>query len=575
MHLPERSRDCSADQTLVEHARSNLRDWLTFADRESAPYDPLAGTYITTNRIWDVDNGSSSLPDWIREGWSIRSCLIPLDRLEDAASTCWEDHAFIDVGWTEENAFDFGESAVIQGIEVKPWCLTWRHPVTDEFQVELRPDFLRYHAALPNESGELTHPTENITIAKLCVETHDFFDPQVRVEVHESYLRDFLAARKLGLLIRVVADRYANAPTEADLGIPTTERAASGRSTWMQTTTRFAGDLGYDGVLGRGTLWRSIVVSPADRPLTDRTPWPYFYARPDPATAPTFIVNSQGDRAHLNTAECPRYLWFRPDVLQKYLSAAGHRVRFHMRTWGKARSPGATHTLDVGINADGLVNAFAQDLANQRPVEQSYWSSFSIDPTGEVCGEMYRTNDLNDPPDSMSLFEEVSQALGRVIAGAEKRYGSGFHSGAGPTEEEIDRLTVGPIARRWDEVNDLCKLLHGWVVDRMSKTDIRSAIDGRFEIEGDWGQIKLLESLLRAEGIDAEQAKAVTAPLKGVNKLRVASAHRTNADMHTAFSLIGNDDVPPTPRDGWFDCVDSVAGALNRIADQIEGLHDG
>lgn len=564
-----RQRITNADEALICRARGDVRAWLRFQDRDRAPYFPSVETTVTTNRTWDVDNGESSSPDWTHEGWSIRSELVPLDQLDKAGTIRWEDHRLIEIGWQAENEYDFGETAHACGVTLLPWCHWWRHPVSGKPLLYLREDFQRYHALVEAADGEFRHPTDDIVVAKLVIETHPFFEPVAHVEVHESYLRDFLAARRWGMLIRIVADRFANATSVAALGVIDTVLESVAQGTWIQTTTRRADDLGFAGFLGRGTLWRNIVIRPFDRPRTDRTPWPYFYARPDPTNAPQYIVNTAGDRKLLNAAECPPYLYFRPEVLQKYLHVPGYRVRFHMRTWGRAHTPGAVHSIDVGINSQGLVNAFAKDLADQRPSEQEYWASFSITPSGDVCKEMFRTNMLCDPPDSISLFEQVSREVKRLIERTREQYGEPFHSCVDPTDKEIDRLTVGPLTRQWSEVCDLAKILYGWTIDRMSVRNIRRAIGGRIPTEDNWGQIKLLESLLVASGMSEEQAKTAIAPLKGLNILRVAAAHLGTADLTKAFGLLGIGAAPACPRDGWTRCVESVASAIGAVADGI------
>jgi len=568
---PTLEREVKADGEFVQRVRRNLAAWLQFDDRDNPPYHPSTDGMIITNRTWEFDNGESRLPDWIREGWSIRSELVPVDQLADAGAVRWEDHAHIDVGWSAQDEFDFGESVESLGVTLLPWIVWWRHPVSDEPLLRLRDDFACYHALIKNSAGLFRHPLDDLVVARLDIQTHPFFEPVPLVEVHESYLRDFLAARQFGLLIRVVADRFGNARTARELGIADMDVTPIAEGTWIQTNTRSAAELGFEGVMGRGTLWRSITIPPYDRPRTDRTPWPYFYERPAPGSTPQFLVNPAGDRAALNSAGCPAYLHFRPEVLQKYLHAPGYRVRFHMRTWGRAHAPGNAHSIDVGINSQGLVNAFAKDLADQRPEEQAYWASFSVTPAGEVCEEMFRTNMMCDPPESSSAFEQLSDALTRLNDAARPRLGASFHSGADPSENEIDRITVGPLTREWRELLELAKTLLGWLVEQMSIQNLRRAIADRAPVDNAWKQIKLIEALLLAEGVSADEASDAIAPLTGVNILRIAAAHPAEADLTKAFSLMGLDHVPDTSRQGWLRCADSVTSALGAIAGHLIG----
>jgi hypothetical protein len=82
-------------------------------------------------------------------------------------------------------------------------------------------------------------------------------------------------------------------------------------------------------------------------------------------------------------------------------------------------------------------------------------------------------------------------------------------------------------------------------------------------------QIKLLEACLVQDGLDVAQARAITAPLVGLNDLRVTAAHIGGPELEPVFNLMGATTMPPTPRHAWSLCVDSVSDSLNTIADTL------
>ncbi|MGD2110881.1 MAG: hypothetical protein PVI86_15995 [Phycisphaerae bacterium] len=183
---------------------------------------------------------------------------------------------------------------------------------------------------------------------------------------------------------------------------------------------------------------------------------------------------------------------------------------------------------------------------------------------------MSQTLTACDPPDSLGVIELVSETLDVLRLASESAFGRASHSGQSISEKELDRLSVGPLTGRVPELCPLAQLLFAWVVDRMQKGAIRSAIGTRVAIDGDWGQIRLLQALLEAEGVSEDDARQTTASLHGLNKLRVAAAHSLVADIRTAFELFGQTEVPSSTRAAWDICVDAVVASIKSISDILK-----
>ena len=106
------------------------------------------------------------------------------------------------------------------------------------------------------------------------------------------------------------------------------------------------------------------------------------------------------------------------------------------------------------------------------------------------------------------------------------------------------------------EVLELAKLLYKWFVEDMKISALRAAL-GDIEYDINWKQIVLLQELLKLMS-DETDAKRLTDPLRGLNKLRIANAHILNTDLDRAFSLLGSSKVPEIPRYAWNFCVDAI-----------------
>ncbi|MBN4005538.1 hypothetical protein [Nostoc sp. LPT] len=73
-----------------------------------------------------------------------------------------------------------------------------------------------------------------------------------------------------------------------------------------------------------------------------------------------------------------------------------------------------------------------------------------------------------------------------------------------------------------------------------------------------------------AKGLDNDQARLMTDPLVGLNKLRIGSAHIGNPALESTFKMMGASAIPQTPRESWNLCVDSVTVCLNSIAGALQ-----
>lgn len=555
----------------------SLHDWFLYADRNTEPQNPIAGTMITVEQFWKKESGDFGAEDWRREEWSIHSALVPLENLEAAASVVPSIYYLTcESGWDEQDQFSFGDHAEHGEILAKPLVHSTKHPVSGDLFVDLTRDFAMYHALERRGYSEYYHPVENILVAKIEVD-RDRFDPTATVLIHRDHLRDFLAAKRVGLVMSVVADRFANAPTRNDLQLEMVENTKIDEFTWLTTSFHNPEMTGHNQFRGRAILNRNLIVRPYDRPRFDRSPWPYFGEHSTEESAPSFIVNNEGERRSLPTngylPEYMRrgigkygYLYFRPEVLHKYLNTPGYRVFFHMRNWGSASLPGDRGDVDVGINSQGLVNAFAPQIAQLNISEQAYWASFSSLPSGEICEEMFQTRMQQRPPHSPGLTELIENARLNVDSVFQSVFSVPLFSATSPSKQDLRKVSVGPVSAD-EELLELAKILVGWAIEameikslRVALTKVGGAVDNKLR------QIKLLERILVAKGLDEPQARLITRPLVGLYELRIGSAHIGTVKFEQAFQLIGTSQMPSRPRARWEVCVDAVERSLRSIA---------
>ncbi|MFP5272880.1 hypothetical protein [Coleofasciculus sp.] len=352
-----------------------LRDWFKYSDREKPPYNPTAGTSITVESFWRDESSKFEDPDWRREEWLIHSALVPVEQLKMAATKITSPYRLtFEVGWNSDDQFSFGDYSQYRDIKLYALARLVKHPVSQDFSVELSHKFITYHALHKRNQSQHYHPIDNILVAETNLDSHKTYDPTARVIIHRDYLRDFLSALGMGLLISVTADRFANAATEEELEIEPSENKQIDELTWISTNIHTPDFTKHSSFRGRSILRRNFIIEPYDRPNFERSPWYFFGEEPiQESELPSFIVNDEGKRQALqkntylvnSSSEIGwlGYLYFRPEVLQKYLQVPGYSVFFHMRNWGVASLPGDRGPIDVGINSQELVNFCSRQKA--------------------------------------------------------------------------------------------------------------------------------------------------------------------------------------------------------------------
>ena len=381
-------------------------------------------------------------------------------------------------------------------------------------------------------------------------------------------------------------DRFANADLEKQLGIHDNAEDELGlrvlRSTNIQTPA-FTGNGFYR---GRSILRSTFLIQPHDNPRISRSPWHFFGNRSDDQEErPAFIINDEGARSPLPSDTILAtyselgighfgYLWFRPEVLRRYLASPDYSVLFHMRNWGIASLPGGRGDIDVGINSVGMVTAFGPDIAGLPLADQSYWASFSSLPSGEVCNDLFETRMQCNPTVSPGVYELINEGILSLQKSAKLRFEVDLFNGIEPSHREIALLSVGPIDNHFNEVTNLSKILYGWLFETMSIPALRSICSQlEYTVASSLRQIKILERILILLGLSEEDSRAVTAPFVGLNDLRIGDAHIGNIEVDSCMNLMGATSPMGSPREAWALCVDSVAMSICKIDDVINGTN--
>ncbi|HUX20688.1 MAG TPA: hypothetical protein VMW69_05565 [Spirochaetia bacterium] len=546
---------------------TKLRDFLTFQDRDK--YMPFSGDFVVARAFKSFSHSEPDEPDWVHEEWAVRSVLIGLDDRASARDSFDCAGIRISPWWMNKNEFDFGLKSEISGIMAESFYVEREHPLNKKLLVELRQDFIIYHgldrSEPDDETIEYRHVLDDIPVARIELRDSLPYSPTPLITVHTDYLRDYLASRHSALVVCQVSDRVANSASLEDFGIRETDRHIEGQGVWLQNVVS-CGDEHHPVCRARVTLWRNIIIEPYDAPKPHRGPWSYGFEGAE--SSAKFVIDAEGNTAVLDDIK-QLYLFFRRDVLSRFLTTPGYSVWFHMRHWGAAGHPG-DKSVDVGINEEGYVTAFAPDLRKLAPRDQTYWSSYTIRPIGGVCEELWQTRMQLDPPDAPGVCELIENAMTALDGAFRDRYGSALYKAERPANRELATLTVGPLHDRYEDLFPLAKTLYQLTIETMTIDSLRKPLKAagiQYDTDKD-RQLNLLdllgEKLLK---ISANEVALLTRPLRGLNKLRQSDAHLGRADFEKAFAKLGSPQVPQSPITAWNVLIDAVAGALQRMTD--------
>ena len=276
-----------------------LTKWLAYADIGPDLTQFVGGDYIVTNVFNCRSIGKPTTPVWEMEEWAVASVFVPVQQLEEARRVLTFHDLEIKPHWIDCRQFDFAVSAQVGDISIKPWTFVRKHPATGTHLVEIQRDFVIYHALDKRGSGdkyELVHPLDNLEVVRVRFETHDFYSPTLRLEVHRYYLQDFLAAAGLGMVVASVADRFRNTTasetvTHAQLQVPgdvevsVAEMTENGESFWR----------------ARSILHRTAAIQPHEGgPQPERSPWHCFDLPKTNFSKLEFIADADGKRCTLD-----------------------------------------------------------------------------------------------------------------------------------------------------------------------------------------------------------------------------------------------------------------------------------
>jgi hypothetical protein len=533
------------------------------------------------------------------EGFYAATLAVPLDQREAAEKLGWMDVGIMraHAPWIDDGEYQPVEHEHHDGVDGVRLVLEQSGNRDEPAEWHLNVDVVIALALKREGDTWLAMDEGYTTVARLKRER----GRPVLLEIRSEFLKDYLCARKMALLVSTFRDRIVTiAPTNGTIwtggrlreelpmmswegstyevheggapfgartavlhvkrtdvdptdDVPTMSYPGDAKVQSKSWTTQ---DRGRKLQVIRGELWRTEWVEPG--PSSPRI-------RRDAVDSPVaFIVDASGSTMRAaELREGMRWLWFRPEVINSLLSKRGGRLTWATRdTGGICCSP--DYMVHFGVNDLGLVTVYAKDVATLPEWQQRIWFGSNVSPEGGVSAELLLSQVEATPADTQAPEAFIAQALKTLNVSGEKVCGGAILSDHDQAEEIIRRC------HRFRSIDSpgflaLAKDLARISADLLNRTVLYGFLPEAKKQK--LGSLKSLEMLV-ATRINAVRARELLGPLFAIYDLRLADAHLPGS-LTASLELLKIDPGMPYVVQGR-DVLDAFVSTLFWISDVLE-----
>jgi len=253
------------------------------------------------------------------------------------------------------------------------------------------------------------------------------------------------------------------------------------------------------------------------------------------------------------------WLWFKPDLIREILKRNKSSLIWHTENTGEVGFHMA-EKLDFGVNKLGLINILAYDIWSLSEYHKNIVVGFNIIPDGGVSKELLMAQKDGNPAGTCS----PEWLLGYAFRCLEDASNKAFNRSILREHENFEKI-LKSIHRfrsiKECELFELANDLHRVFVERLDKSfllNISGASDKKI------GTIKLLEKFISRNGCDG---KKLTAVLVGCYELRHCASHLPSSCISNAYILAKLDESGSPYKNGkaLISAISSFIGCLSRL----------
>jgi hypothetical protein len=164
-----------------------------------------------------------------------------------------------------------------------------------------------------------------------------------------------------------------------------------------------------------GELWKVEFIEPGEHSVRVRGD--------DVASQVFFFTDGSGQRESAEALDRKgRWLWFKPDVVNKALEHRGATLQWYTAQTGRIDmgSGGGVH---FGVNGLGLVNVYAKDIRNSSAWQQQIWAGFNVTPDGGVSRELLMAQAEGEPARTHAPEAFLMRTIERLNQNSKQRFG--------------------------------------------------------------------------------------------------------------------------------------------------------
>lgn len=264
----------------------------------------------------------------------------------------------------------------------------------------------------------------------------------------------------------------------------------------------------------------------------------------DPQNFPFFKIDAAGNEKTANQLSADgRWLWFNPEVINVLLEKKDGSLKWFTRETGEI-SCSYGFFVPFGINEEGFITVYAEDISILPVWQQIIWSGFNISPEGGVSRELLMAQVDAEPASTKAPEAFLSREYKRL----NKLFISSFGIPLFRNQKEVEELF--PKIHRFRSLSEdgfysLAKDLARITADAIYTKEIQKQLINLSEEK--WGSLKTLQYfLIQKLGAEEEKAKKLMAPLFGIYEMRQVDAHLKDATKDDSLTKLGiSQELPP------------------------------
>lgn len=581
------------------------KDWIKQTDVRRRRYAPL--TWIPLYLSREGGTGEYGEAGYVKDIEAVRTAAIKLDRRAEL-----DGMGFVDLPythgpstWNGYTPYDVRRSR--DGEEQGIYLALRQSFDGDSPSVwSLNQDFV-FALNLSREGDVWVRPSEGfVEVAK--IERAADGDVEA-ILVRPEYLKDYLAARSMALMIGSYRERRWVVPTLS--GLPYAENEddeaidefgrhtfhvravvaggfpygggvavfnASRTDQWDEDEVPILGPETEENTLSSQTQFtregQKLFSLTSERRLTewlepaDLSP---RVRRDDIPSATHFLVDAQGTQTNadkLDFEEVGIWLFFKPTVISDILGRRGSTIQWHTRFTASVSLPGGI-PIHFGINKADLVVVYAHDIVRQPEWQRRIWAAHNVAPEGGLGEELDAAQVRARPASTLAPEGFIAASLEAADNEFKARWGISLlreHQDTADIITRTHRFRALDQAGFLSLAKDLARLSAD-SIDQKALQGIAAPSQG----EGA-GSFKSLERVL-ATVVSADEARRLTSKLVGIYELRLGDAHLPSSKLEEAMTLTGI-----SPEDSWLlkgaHMIHQFVGSFYAIAEAVSPIGD-